>query len=96
MNNVDPKHFRKRLQAAIDAIFNAAELQTQANAQMAEALDTFKRIAGPGMAAAMFELATEPRRVCSSCHGDFMASDTGRDICLDCITRERMADQDVQ
>lgn len=88
-SKVDPKHFRKRLVDAIDELFDANEAADAANERLSGALTTLAAIGGPGFAAALHELATEPRRVCSSCTQDFMENETGRDICVRCVKDER-------
>jgi hypothetical protein len=88
-NRVDPKHFRKRFLSIIAEVFDAADEAERANTKMAASLMKLHAIAGQSFAAAVHELATEPRRVCSTCQNDFMASDTGRDICAECVREER-------
>ena len=88
-NNVDPKHFRKRFFAAASMYWDALERQQQADAELAEATEAFAAVAGVGITYAVRALATEPRVVCAACHADFMASDTGRDVCGDCLRAER-------
>lgn len=88
-NAVDPKHFRKRFFAAASAYWDAIERQKQAEEELAEATQAFAFVAGIGIAYAVRALATEPRIVCVACHSDFMASDTGRPVCGDCLRSER-------
>lgn len=89
MNKVDPQHFKTRFLSAVGAVFDAARAQDEANERMSSALSKLHTIAGQSFATAVHELATEPRRVCSSCNDDFMAADTGRDKCRNCIDVDR-------
>lgn len=90
MNNVDPKHFRKRFFAAAAMYWDALERRQQAETDMAEATAAFSAVAGIGLTYyAVRALATEPRVVCAACQLDFMASDTGRDVCGDCLRSQR-------
>jgi hypothetical protein len=91
-SRVDPNHFRKRFLNAIGDVFDAAAEAEAANIKMGRAMTRLDLIAGRSFAAAVHELATEPRRVCSACQNDFMESETGRDVCVACAKEHNRGD----
>jgi predicted transcriptional regulator len=71
-------------------LWDAIERQQQADADVADALAAVKDVAGIGIAYAVKQLASEPRIVCAACNSDFMASDTGRELCVSCVREQRI------
>lgn len=84
-NTVDRKVFRARFIGLIHEAFDAFDVLEEAQNRMDAATSKLTDICGHGVAMAIHELVTEPRRVCGVCVTDYIASDTGTDKCPRCV-----------